>query len=259
MQTARPEVILDDIVANTRAEVERREGRTPLENVCARAQKAPAVRKPDFRPVSLIAEVKRRSPSAGTLAEAVDPVAQARAYESAGAAAISVLADEKFFGGSLDDLASVRAAVSIPVLCKDFILTPYQVWEARAYDADLLLLIVAALDDADLHDLLALTREIGMTPLVEVHDQHDLARAIAAEADLIGINNRDLTDFSVDLVTTEYLAPLVPDGTTIVSESGIATQDDVRRVVAAGATAILVGETLMRSSDPAGTIAELLS
>jgi indole-3-glycerol phosphate synthase len=209
-------------------------------------------------PLSLIAEVKRRSPSKGTLAEGVDPPAQARAYEEAGASAISVLADEKYFGGSLDDLRAVRAVVDIPVLCKDFILTPYQVYEARAAGADLLLLIVAALDDAELHQLSALTRSLGMAPLVEVHDQHDLARAIAADAALIGINNRDLTDFSVDLVTTEYLAPLVPDGVTLVSESGIATREDVERVKAAGAGVILVGETLMRSDDPGRTIRELL-
>jgi indole-3-glycerol phosphate synthase len=192
------------------------------------------------------------------LVATLDPVAQAKAYERGGASAVSVLTDDRFFGGSFDDLRAVREAVALPVLCKDFILTPYQVYEARSCGADLLLLIVGALDDDALHDLQALALELGMTPLVEVHDQHELARAIAADARLIGINNRDLTDFSVSLRTTEYLAPLVPDDSLVVSESGIETREDVQRVVLAGAHAVLVGETLMRSSDPAMTMAELL-
>jgi indole-3-glycerol phosphate synthase len=208
--------------------------------------------------MSLIAEVKRRSPSKGSLAEDVDPVARAVTYQRGGAAVISVLADEKYFGGSLDDLRAVRGVVDIPVLCKDFILTPYQVYEARAAGADLILLIVAALQDAELRDLHGLSLSLGMTPLVEVHDQHDLARAVAAGASLIGINNRDLSDFSVDLVTTEYLAPLVPEDAILVSESGFVTRGDVERVERAGARAVLVGETLMRSDDPAGTIRELM-
>lgn len=252
-------MILQEICEHKRQEIAAREKAAPLEQVRRDAESAEPVRPVHFSPpMSLIAEVKRRSPSKGALAEGVDPVAQARAYEATGASAISVLTDEKYFGGSLDDLRSVRAAVEIPVLCKDFILTPYQVYEARAVGADLLLLIVAALEDAELRQLSALVRSFGMTPLVEVHDQHDLARAIAADASLIGINNRDLTDFSVDLVTTEYLAPLVPDGATLVSESGIATRADVERVQAAGAGVILVGETLMRAHNPGETIRELL-
>jgi indole-3-glycerol phosphate synthase len=252
-------MILQEICDNTRREVAERERLVPLEDVRRAAEGAPPTRRPRFdAPVSLIAEVKRRSPSKGSLAEGVDPVAQARIYEAGGAAAISVLADNKYFGGSLDDLRAVRAEVNIPVLCKDFILTPYQVHEARAAGADLILLIVAALDDDHLRDLAELARSLGMTPLVEVHDQHDLARAIAADALLIGINNRDLADFSVDLLTTEYLAPLVPDDITLVSESGIATREDVERVVGAGARVILVGETLMRSERPGETIRELV-
>jgi indole-3-glycerol phosphate synthase len=185
-------------------------------------------------------------------------VAQARAYEQGGAAAISVLTDERFFGGSFEDLEAVRGAVRIPILCKDFILTPYQVYEARARGADLILLIVAALGDEALIALQDLARQLGMTPLVEVHDQHELARAVAAGAELIGINNRDLTDFSIDLRTTESLAPLVPDGAIAVSESGLATRQDIERVRRAGAPVVLVGETLMRSGDPAATIRELL-
>lgn len=209
--------------------------------------------------MSLIAEVKRRSPSKGRFVATLDPVEQARAYERGGAAAVSVLTDERYFGGSPEDLTAVREAVEIPVLCKDFILSPYQIYEARGWGADLVLLIVAALEDRELKELQALAIELGMTPLVEVHDQHDLARALAMHAQLIGINNRDLTDFNVDLVTTEYLAPLIPDECTIVSESGIATVDDVQRVAAAGARVVLVGETLMRSADPAASIRELLA
>jgi indole-3-glycerol phosphate synthase len=208
--------------------------------------------------MSLIAEVKRRSPSAGALGENVDPVVQARLYEEAGASAISVLADNRYFGGSLADLAAVRAAVDLPVLCKDFIVTTYQVYEARACGADLILLIMAALRDDVVRPLQALALDLGMTPLVEVHDQHDLARAIAADARVIGINNRDLADFSVDLLTTEYLAPLIPDQVIVVSESGIEGRADVERVARAGARAVLVGSTLMRSGDPRATIRELL-
>jgi indole-3-glycerol phosphate synthase len=185
-------------------------------------------------------------------------VAQALAYERAGASAISVLTDYQYFGGTLDDLAAVRHEVNVPVLCKDFILSTYQVYEARACGADLILLIVAALRDDVLRPLQRLALELDMTPLVEVHDQHDLARALAADAGLIGINNRDLTDFSVDLLTTEYLAPLIPDDIVVVSESGITERSDVQRVTRAGARAVLIGSTLMRSGDPGVTIGELL-
>lgn len=253
-------MILDEILANTRVQVAEREQRQSLEITMAEAHAAPPARHVFFdAPMSVIAEVKRRSPSAGTIATEVDPVEQAKLYEGAGAAAISVLTDTQYFGGSLDDLRAVRAAVTVPVLCKDFVLTAYQVYEARAHGADLVLLIVAALDDATLAAFQALARGLGMTPLVEVHDQHQLARAIAADATHIGINNRDLTDFSVDLLTTEYLAPLVPDGTVIVSESGIRDRSDVRRVARAGARAVLVGEALMRAASPRDAIAELLT
>ena len=252
-------MILDEIVANTRLAVAQREHDTSLAEQQRRAEAAGTPRTIEFGlAMSLIAEVKRRSPSAGTLAADVDLVRQARAYEAGGARAISVLADARYFGGSLDDLRTVRDAVSIPVLCKDFVVTPYQVWEARAHGADLILLIVAAIDDRTLLQLRGLSLDLGMAPLIEVHDQHDLARALAIDATLVGINNRDLTDFSVDLLTTEYLAPLVPDEVSVVSESGIATREDVERVRHAGACAVLVGEALMRSDDPAATIRELL-
>lgn len=253
-------MILDEIVAHKRQEILARQEATPLSIVRQRAAEADPPRRPAFAaPMSLIAEVKRRSPSKGTLHAALDPVAQARLYERGGAAVISVLTDARYFGGSLADLAAVRRAVRLPVLCKDFILTEYQVYEARAHGADLILLIVAALTDAELLGLQALSRDLGMTPLVEVHDQHNLARAVAAEAGVIGINNRDLRDFSVDLLTTEYLAPLVPDEAVLVSESGMRTHEDVRRVARVGARAVLVGETLMLASDPADAIQSLLA
>lgn len=253
-------MILHEIIEHKLRELESRQSATSLDEMRGRALEASPPRTPDFsRPMSLIAEVKRRSPSKGEFVSALDPVAQAQAYERGGAAVISVLTDNRFFGGSFDDLAGVREAVGIPVLCKDFILSPYQVYEARSRGADLLLLIVQALNDAALHELQALARTLGMTPLVEVHDQHDLARAVAVGATLIGINNRDLADFSVDLLTTDYLAPLIPDGTTIASESGITSREDVDRVARAGARVVLVGETLMRSADPASVIRELVA
>lgn len=251
--------MLDEIIAHKRCELQDREEATPLGEVCRRAAAASPPRPFALSArMSLIAEVKRRSPSKGPLSLDLDPVEQARAYEAGGASAISVLTDRRYFGGSFEDLAAVRAAVQLPVLCKDFILSPYGVYEARSWGADIVLLIVAALDDRSLIQLHGCVRELGMTPLVEVHDQHELARAIAAGAELIGINNRDLTDFAVDLLTTEYLAPLVPDDITVVSESGIATRGDVERVARAGARVVLVGETLVRSADPAATIRELL-
>ncbi|GAC1467430.1 MAG: indole-3-glycerol phosphate synthase TrpC [Chloroflexota bacterium] len=253
-------MILDEIVERKRREVTEREASVSLAEVQRCAGDAAPTRPIHFLPgMSLIAEVKRRSPSRGEIVATVDPVAQARMYERGGASAVSVLTDWHSFGGSFNDLFAVREAVKVPVLCKDFIVSRYQVYEARAAGADLVLLIVGVLDDRQLIDLQSLALDLGMTPLIEVHQQHELARALAAHARLIGINNRDLSDFSVDLLTTEYLAPLVPDECTIVSESGIESRDDVRRVAAAGAHVVLVGETLMRSADPVTTIQELLA
>ncbi len=252
-------MVLEEIIKHKHVEVADRQARESLTAIRQAALASPQVRSfVPRQPTAMIAEVKRRSPSRGMLTEKLEPVKQARAYERGGASAISVLTDEQYFGGSFEDLAVVRAAVELPVLCKDFVVTPYQVYEARARGADLLLLIVAAMPESDLIELFGCIRDLGMQALVEVHDQHDLARAIAVGADLIGINNRDLTDFSVDMLTTEYLAPLIPDGITIVSESGIENRNDVERVVRAGAHVVLVGETLMRSADSAATIAELL-
>ncbi len=252
--------MLEEILNHKRQEIAERERHTPLDDVRWQAASASSPRAPLFdRPVSLIAEVKRRSPSQGDFVETLDPVEQAQAYEHGGASAISVLTDQRYFRGSLDDLRAVRAAVSLPVLCKDFFLSPYQVYEARAAGADLVLLIMAALKDDLLRPLLTLVQELGMTALLEVHNQHDLARAIAADATLIGINNRDLNDFSVDLLTTEYLAPLVPDEMVVVSESGITSREDLARVAAAGASVVLVGEALMRADNPETAIQALLA
>lgn len=247
-------------MAGKRHEVEQREAEAPFDEIARQAASSPAPRPVSFRqPVGLIAEVKRRSPSQGDLKLDLDPVTQSRAYERGGADAISVLTDSGYFGGSFHDLEAVKSAVALPVLCKDFLVTAYQVYEARAWGADLALLIVAAMDDDTLIDLFRRIIDLGMTPLVEVHDQHELARALALDARLIGINNRDLSDFSVNLLTTEYLAPLIPDDVVAVSESGITTRADVRRVADAGAGVVLVGESLMRSDDPAATIHELVS
>ncbi len=252
--------MLEEILNHKRQEIAERERHTPLDDVRWQAASASSPRAPLFdRPVSLIAEVKRRSPSQGDFVETLDPVEQAQAYEHGGASAISVLTDQRYFRGSLADLRAVRAAVSLPVLCKDFFLSPYQVYEARAAGADLVLLIMAALKDDLLRPLLTLVQELGMTALLEVHNQHDLARAIAADATLIGINNRDLNDFSVDLLTTEYLAPLVPDEMVVVSESGITSREDLARVAAAGASVVLVGEALMRADNPETAIQALLA
>ncbi|MGH2442171.1 MAG: indole-3-glycerol phosphate synthase TrpC [Chloroflexota bacterium] len=252
--------VLDEMVAAKRIEIAARQAKHSLAEMRARARSGPAVRpfRPG-RPVALIAEVKRRSPSRGDLALDIDPVQQAIAYQRGGASAVSVLTDEPYFGGSFHDLELVRAAIELPVLCKDFILEPYQVFEARSWGTDILLLVVAALEDRALRELHTCSLESGMQPLVEVHDQHDLARALALGAGLIGINNRDLSDFSVNLLTTEYLAPLIPESVTIVSESGIATPGDVKRVRDAGASVVLVGEALMRAGDPAAAIASLLA
>lgn len=209
--------------------------------------------------VALIAEVKHASPSKGVLIKDFDPVALGTAYALHGAAAISVLTDERFFGGHLDDLAAVRAATSLPVLRKDFVIDPYQVYEGRAAGADAMLLIVAALDDAQLADLHAQVTALGMTALVEVHNQDELARALRVQPALLGINNRDLKTFHVDLQTTARLAESVPDAIALVAESGIFTGADVRAMARAGASAVLVGESLVKSGDIAAKVRELCS
>jgi indole-3-glycerol phosphate synthase/phosphoribosylanthranilate isomerase len=248
---------LERIVAATRRHLSERMRETPLDEIRARALAAPpsrpfaaALRPVSGGPARLIAEVKRASPSKGLLAERFDPVAQARAYAAGGAAAISVLTEPDFFLGSLDHLRAVRAAVNVPVLRKDFLLDPYQVYEARAAGADAVLLICALLDDAALRDLLALVRSLGMEALVEAHDAKETQRAVAAGASVIGVNSRDLRTFAVDPDVVRRLRPLVPADRLFVAESGIGDVVGAARTRSFGADAILVGEALMRTESP---------
>jgi len=220
-----------------------------------------ALRQPRRGDVALIAEVKKASPSAGVICPNFDLVRIAQAYEAAGASCLSVLTDERFFQGSLGYLEAIRAAVRLPLLRKDFIIDERQIHEAVAWGADAILLIVAILDDAPLRHLLELATRAGLAALVEVHDEAELDRARRAGAQLIGVNNRDLRTFQVDLATTERLAcRLGASGADccLVAESGIQTRRDVERLARCGARAILVGESLMRPGDPAAKIAELL-
>jgi indole-3-glycerol phosphate synthase len=255
--------VLGEIVGNTRREVARRRAAIPragLERQCRDA--APAR---DFESalralpgtVRLIAEVKKASPSRGVLAHGLDPVAVATAYASHGADAISVLTDEKYFQGSLDDLRAVRAAVDVPLLRKDFTIDEYQLWESRAAGADAVLLIVSILEPPRLGDLLAAAKGLGLAALVECHTAAELDQALTAGSRIIGINNRDLATFETRLETTLELLPSIPPGPVVVSESGFFTGADVRRVVTAGAHAVLIGEALVRSNDIAAKLREL--
>lgn len=253
--------VLDEIVAGVRLDLERREATTPLADVRAAVADAPAPRDPmpHFRASgsSVIAEVKRRSPSKGHLAEIADPASLAIDYAAGGAAAISVLTEERRFGGSLADLRAVRAAVDTPVLRKDFIVESYQLVEARAAGADLALLIVAALDDDTLRRLHDEARELGLTVLVEVHDEPETERAVALGAELIGVNARNLKTLAVDDATFGRLAPLVPDDRVLVAESGISDETDVQRFVTEGARAVLVGEALVKDGAPREAVARM--
>jgi indole-3-glycerol phosphate synthase len=246
--------VLDDIVAGVRTDLAARESVTGLADLRAALADVDPPRDPmpHFRAAgsSVIAEVKRRSPSKGDLADITDPAALAREYAAGGAAAISVLTEQRRFGGSLDDLRAVRAAVDTPLLRKDFIVTPYQLVEARAAGADLALLIVAALTDDQLRELYDEARGLGLTVLVEVHDEAETERAVELGAELIGVNARNLKTLAVDGDTFGRLAPLVPDDRVKVAESGIFGPDDVRRFVSQGARAVLVGEALVKDGDP---------
>jgi len=210
------------------------------------------------QPVRLIAEIKKASPSRGIIRPDFDPVAIAKTYEKSGASAISVLTDEKYFQGRLEYLEAVHRAVSLPVLQKDFIIDPYQVYEARAAPADAILLIVAALCREELTEFMALAEELGMASLVEVHTSEELDVALEVGAKVIGINNRNLQTFETKLETTLELAPKIPSDRILVSESGIFTRADVERLMGAGVDAILVGESLMRETDPGVKVRELL-
>jgi len=253
--------VLDDIVAGVRIDLARREADTTAEDLRAALADVAPPRDPmpHFRGsgLSVIAEVKRRSPSKGELAEIPEPAVLAAAYARGGAAAISVLTEERRFGGSLADLRAVRAAVDVPVLRKDFIVTPYQLLEARAAGADLVLLIVAALDDDTLRRLHDEARELGLTVLVEVHDDAETERAVALGAELIGVNARNLRTLAVDPDTFGRLAPLVPPERVLVAESGIAGPADAAGFAELGARAVLVGEALVRDGDPEAAVRAL--
>lgn len=254
--------VLGDIIAGVREDLAERMAERPLERLLDAVSELPPPLDPmpEFRSrgLSVISEVKRSSPSKGSLAPIPDPAQLAREYAAGGAAAVSVLTERRRFGGELADLEAVRAAVDIPVLRKDFIVTDYQVYEARAAGADMALLIVAALDDTQLAHLLGLCRETGLTPLVEVHTPDEARRAVDVGAELIGVNNRNLQNLEVDLSQFGRLASLLPEGTVRVAESGILGTEDVVRVAEAGADVILVGEALVRHGDPRGAVAEFI-
>jgi indole-3-glycerol phosphate synthase len=264
LSTRTPDV-LERILERTRAELERRRARQPLDELeqAARAHARPTQRR--LRDalagegVSVIAEFKRRSPSAGELRAGADVAEVVRAYERAGAGALSVLTEGPHFGGSLADLRDARAASALPILRKDFIIDAYQLHEALAAGADAVLLIAAALEQHELAALRAHALELGLDPLVEVHDGEEVARALAVGADLIGINNRDLRDFSVDLTRTSLLMRQIPDRVFVVSESGIASAEHVRALGREGVSGVLVGESLMRAEDPAQALRALIS
>lgn len=255
--------ILDKIVATKRLEIEQAKAGRPIAELRARLADAPPVR--DFfaalaaeGPIKLIAEVKKASPSAGLIRADFDPVAIARTYDAHGATCISVLTDEPYFQGHLDYLHAVRAAVGIPVLRKDFILDTYQLIEARAAGADAVLLIAECHDDCNLRTLFNEACELGLTPLVELYEPANLSRVLEAGATLIGVNNRNLHTFEVDLEHTFRIRRAVPDDCVLVGESGIKTHADVQRLAAAGVDAILVGESLMREPDIGSAVDRLL-
>jgi len=261
--------VLEEIVESVRAALEDEIRRVPEAEIRRRAGAAPAPR--DFKgalaggggggnggEVRIIAEAKRASPSAGLIAKSYDPVGLSRRYESGGAAALSILTEPRHFQGRLDHLSAVREAVSIPVLRKDFMVTPYQVYQARAAGADAVLLIARCLRDEEIRNLQALARDLGMAALVEAHTAEEVERAAACGADLLGVNNRNLSDFHTDTGTSLELAAWIPEGCVKVAESGIHSRADIERLQRGGFHCFLVGEALMRANDPAEKLRELL-
>lgn len=252
--------VLDEIIVGVREDLAVREAQRPL----AQLKKIVAAMGPTRNPMprfraqelAVIAEVKRSSPSKGALADIPDPAALASAYAAGGAGAISVLTEKRRFGGSLDDLVAVRQAVDVPILRKDFTVTDYQIWEARAAGADLVLLIVAALSDDELVHFIQLAKELSLTPLVEVHTAEETHRAVASGAELIGVNNRNLQTLDVDIAQFESLVDLIPTDRVRVAESGLLSISDVERVARAGADVILVGEALVTGGNPQQAVAD---
>jgi indole-3-glycerol phosphate synthase len=262
-----PPGVLAEIVAGVRDDLAERQRRTSLDELKERARRMPPALDPmpllQSGGVGVIAEVKRASPSQGRLAAIDDPARLARSYAAGGAVAVSVLTEGRRFGGSLADLAAVRAAVDIPVLRKDFVLSAYQLWEARAFGADMVLLMASVLDQQALVCLVERAQSIGLTPLVEAHTATEVERSLVAGARVLGINNRDLRTLRVDRGTFASLAPLVPAGVVRVAESGVRGPHDVFELAQAGADAVLVGTSLVAGSaqgaDPASAVAELVA
>jgi indole-3-glycerol phosphate synthase len=255
--------VLDEILEGVRADLAERQRRVQLDELKDRARRAPsprdalAVLKDDG--VTVIAEVKRASPSRGQMAQIADPAALAADYEAGGARIISVLTEQRRFGGSLEDLSQVRKAVQVPVLRKDFVVSSYQLWEARAYGADLVLLIVAALEQSALVSLVERAVSIGLLPLVEVHDEAELDRAVDAGVKVIGVNARNLGTLEVDRSIFGRVAGRVPDGVVKIAESGVRGPHDLLAYAAAGADAVLVGESLVTEKDPRAAVADLVT
>jgi indole-3-glycerol phosphate synthase len=255
-------LILDQIVRDKKYELEARKKELPFDLLKEKIKDALPAR--DFKAallskeINLITEIKKASPSGGIIREDFNPIEIANIYQNEGASAISVLTERKYFEGNLDYLRKVKAEISIPVLRKDFIFDPYQICESKVYGADAVLLIAAILKLNDLKKLLSLTYELGMDALVEVHTRDELQKALDADADIVGINNRNLDTLEIDLKTTEELAKLIPSDKIIVSESGIKTREDIERLKKAGARAFLVGESLMRSQDIGAKMRELM-
>jgi indole-3-glycerol phosphate synthase len=256
--------VLDDILAGVREDLVGRQAEVTLDALQAQAANRPSalaaesvLREGDT--VKVIAEVKRSSPSKGALAAIADPAGLAADYESGGASVISVLTERRRFGGSLADLAAVRAAVDIPVLRKDFVVASYQVWEARAHGADVVLLIVAALEQPALVSLVERVHSLGMTALVEVHDTEEVARAVDAGARVVGVNCRDLRTLEVDRKTFAEVCPSIPSGIFRIAESGVRGPHDVLEFARAGAHAVLVGESLVTGKNPRSAVADLVA
>jgi len=255
--------VLDDILAGVREDLAERQARVSLDDLKLEAQRKPDAKDPMpvFRGdgIAIIAEVKRSSPSKGALADIADPAALAYEYAEGGAAAISVLTEQRRFGGSLDDLRAVRGRVDVPVLRKDFIVSSYQLWEARAAGADMVLLIAAALEQEALVSLIERATSIGLTPLVEVHDTEETLRSVDAGAQLIGVNNRNLKTLEIDRDTFARVAPSIPTNLVRVAESGVRGPHDVIEFARAGADVVLVGETLVTGRDPRASVADLVA